>query len=622
MPHFLYLGGDSYPGDAHCEEQVISELTHRLGLTFTRQSEMMPADPEEQKNWLVLSSRYEQIQNRLEALSDKETIILIGRSSGSRVATSFAYRNSTRSNPISTKPISNNIAAMICFAYPFRAPHQKIDPSRFAHLADITIPTLIIQGTRDEYGAAEVIDNYALSPSVEMLLVDGDHGVNLSAEDWEKTFQHITQFLTKAVHQYKTKRAQTLSRNSQKVFNRCVYYFGDGGSGQAKHHYASYLTHAHTHPHAHNQKKSNLAAITPLQWQPDQTFWDIQTRTPEGDNPLIVTLTNYHFVEWSDMAHSFGMKKPAHQRQSIQRFTEGITDFFKSIIFKDNKKHSDSEQERQEKRFIARLIVGQESEQDNRIAQQATELISRMQTQADQEILLIGEGVGSVLAAKSLMQAYEIYPALFEQKTKINLLTVNLKSLLSNQVTEADKGDADKVDAVNVEAAKFRNAFDKLKQTEDLQHVDVDLHPQSDITSFALPKNINALNANSNFNNDSDSDNDSDISEDTEYNYLDITAGSERFSKIFSLKTLPEIPDDFDPADYLALNPDVAQRGLEPIWHWQHHGAREKRPYQTKLPLGFDADTYLNLNPDVAASGMDAAQHYILHGFEENRRFY
>jgi hypothetical protein len=62
MPHVLYLGGDSYPDDAHCEEQVISALTLRLGLTFTRQSELMPANPEAQHNWRELASRYEQIE--------------------------------------------------------------------------------------------------------------------------------------------------------------------------------------------------------------------------------------------------------------------------------------------------------------------------------------------------------------------------------------------------------------------------------------------------------------------------------------------------------------------------------------------------------------------------------
>jgi hypothetical protein len=105
------------------------------------------------------------------------------------------------------------------------------------------------------------------------------------------------------------------------------------------------------------------------------------------------------------------------------------------------------------------------------------------------------------------------------------------------------------------------------------------------------------------------------------YDYLDVTAGSAPFSEIFSLKALPDIPENFDPALYLQLNPDVAQQGLNAIWHWQHHGANEKRPHHKNLPLGFDASTYLILNPDVTASGIDAAHHYIIHGNRENRSY-
>jgi len=585
MPHVLYLGGDSYPGDAHCEEQVITELTHRLGLTFTRQTDLIPIDPEEQKNWLVLSSRYEQIQKKLDALTDKETIILIGRSSGSRVATSFAYTHSNRSNPASTKPTSSNIAAVICFAYPFRAPHQTIEPSRFEHLADINIPTLIIQGTKDEYGGPEVTANYALSPSIELLMVEGDHGVNLSIEDWEKTFKHITGFLTKAVHQYKTKRAQTQSKYSQIVFNRCVYYFGDVDSNDARHHYAAYMAQATKH----NQQQSNIISVTPLQWDLSNTFWEITTQTHESDSTTIHTSTNYQFFEWSDIAQLAQRVQPRTLWRTVQRFKNVFTSQLKSAIFKRNK-NIDTEQQQQIKRFITRIISGQDTDVEKRIAQQATGLIARMRSNEEQEILVIGQGVGSVLAAKSLLRAYEIYPALFEQKTKINLLTCNLTSLLSDLGPEADT---------------FKRALNLLSQTTGLQSKDVDLQPQTVISSFALQNNTYNLNT----------------SHEYAYDYIDMTAGAKRFSEIFALKILPEVPEDFDPTAYLQLNPDVAQTGLEPIWHWQHHGATENRPYQTALPLGFDASTYLELNPDVAASGVDAAHHYIIHGARENRRF-
>ncbi|HET9538254.1 MAG TPA: alpha/beta family hydrolase, partial [Mesorhizobium sp.] len=43
-------------------------------------------------------------------------------------------------------------------------------------LADLRTPTLICQGTRDEFGTREEVGTYALSDSIEILwLEDGDH---------------------------------------------------------------------------------------------------------------------------------------------------------------------------------------------------------------------------------------------------------------------------------------------------------------------------------------------------------------------------------------------------------------------------------------------------------------
>ena len=39
-----------------------------------------------------------------------------------------------------------------------------------------------------------------------------------------------------------------------------------------------------------------------------------------------------------------------------------------------------------------------------------------------------------------------------------------------------------------------------------------------------------------------------------------------------------DLPADFDPALYLQANPDVAKAGLDPAWHFLHHGKDEGRP--------------------------------------------
>ena len=45
-----------------------------------------------------------------------------------------------------------------------------------AHLADLQTPTLICQGTRDPFGAAEEVEDYVLSPNIRLhWLADGDY---------------------------------------------------------------------------------------------------------------------------------------------------------------------------------------------------------------------------------------------------------------------------------------------------------------------------------------------------------------------------------------------------------------------------------------------------------------
>jgi hypothetical protein len=54
-------------------------------------------------------------------------------------------------------------------------PNRRLEPERFAHLATLAVPTLIIQGCNDEYGGLDVTEDYALSPSVNIRFIDGDH---------------------------------------------------------------------------------------------------------------------------------------------------------------------------------------------------------------------------------------------------------------------------------------------------------------------------------------------------------------------------------------------------------------------------------------------------------------
>ena len=92
-------------------------------------------------------------------------LIIGGKSMGGRVASMVAdelYRKGT-------------IAGLLCLGYPFHPP-SKPDKPRIAHLAALATPTLICQGTRDEFGTPEDVTGYTLSDKIDILwLEDGDH---------------------------------------------------------------------------------------------------------------------------------------------------------------------------------------------------------------------------------------------------------------------------------------------------------------------------------------------------------------------------------------------------------------------------------------------------------------
>jgi len=70
---------------------------------------------------------------------------------------------------------ARRIAGLVCLGYPFHPP-EKPTQLRTAHLMGLRTPTLIVQGTRDEFGIPSEVETYDLSPSIEVLwLEDGDH---------------------------------------------------------------------------------------------------------------------------------------------------------------------------------------------------------------------------------------------------------------------------------------------------------------------------------------------------------------------------------------------------------------------------------------------------------------
>ena len=69
------------------------------------------------------------------------------------------------------------VRALICLGYPFH-PEGKTEKLRVAHLATLSTPTLIVQGTRDPFGTEEEVSRYLLSPSIALHWIeDGDHNL-------------------------------------------------------------------------------------------------------------------------------------------------------------------------------------------------------------------------------------------------------------------------------------------------------------------------------------------------------------------------------------------------------------------------------------------------------------
>jgi hypothetical protein len=99
----------------------------------------------------------------VEQLGDPARVAIGGRSMGGRVASMLADEL--------------GVAGLLCFGYPFHPP-DKPSQLRTAHLAALRTRTLIVQGTRDEFGTPDEIASYTLSPAIRLHYIeDGDHSL-------------------------------------------------------------------------------------------------------------------------------------------------------------------------------------------------------------------------------------------------------------------------------------------------------------------------------------------------------------------------------------------------------------------------------------------------------------
>ncbi|PZM15038.1 alpha/beta family hydrolase [Rhizobium tubonense] len=106
-------------------------------------------------------------ESALADLAATGTLVIGGKSMGGRIASMIADRLYS----------VGRINGLLCLGYPFH-PIGQPDKLRTQHLAELQTPTLICQGTRDQFGTQDEVSRYTLSKSIEILwLEDGDHGL-------------------------------------------------------------------------------------------------------------------------------------------------------------------------------------------------------------------------------------------------------------------------------------------------------------------------------------------------------------------------------------------------------------------------------------------------------------
>jgi uncharacterized protein len=99
------------------------------------------------------------------ALAPTGRLVIGGKSMGGRVASMVADELHA----------AGRIAGLLCLGYPFHPPGRPTQ-LRTRHLTGLQTPTLICQGTRDEFGTRDEVSTYPLSPAIRVLwLEDGDH---------------------------------------------------------------------------------------------------------------------------------------------------------------------------------------------------------------------------------------------------------------------------------------------------------------------------------------------------------------------------------------------------------------------------------------------------------------
>ncbi len=117
-----------------------------------------------------------------------DNIFIGGKSLGGRIASMIADDVGVR--------------GLVCLGYPFHPP-GKHDRTRVAHLAQLTTPTLFVQGERDALGFPAEVAEYELAQGINVRwLKDGDHSFKprkasgrTEQQNWNEGIEEVVKFV-------------------------------------------------------------------------------------------------------------------------------------------------------------------------------------------------------------------------------------------------------------------------------------------------------------------------------------------------------------------------------------------------------------------------------------------
>ncbi|WP_226668918.1 alpha/beta family hydrolase [Microbulbifer aggregans] len=144
---------------------------------------------------VLLASFQEQIDRAVSELKPR-ALFIGGKSLGGRVASMLAEENF----------VGGKVTGAVCLGYPFH-PQGKPEKLRTEHLADLTCPTLVVQGTRDALGNREEVEGFPLSAAIQChWLEDGDHDFKprrasgfTQLQHWQSAVEQAVAFMSARV---------------------------------------------------------------------------------------------------------------------------------------------------------------------------------------------------------------------------------------------------------------------------------------------------------------------------------------------------------------------------------------------------------------------------------------